>query len=162
MRVGIPIGNLTSQLFANIYMNEFDQFVKHELGVEYYIRYTDDFIILHGEKRELEKLLPPIVAFLRDRLALRLHPKKVAFRTLRQGIDFLGYVLLFRHKVVRTKTKRRIFRKLMEQVERYNNGEIEIENAEQSIKSYLGVLSHANAYEVGQKLINKYWFSLEK
>ncbi len=74
---GIPIGNLTSQLFANIYLNEFDQFVKHELKVKYYCRYTDDFVIVSSNAKYLQKLLPPIQEFLENNLKLKLHPNKV-------------------------------------------------------------------------------------
>lgn len=142
---GIPIGNLTSQLFANVYMNEFDQFVKHTLKIKQYIRYTDDFIIVSEDERYLRDLLPFIGAFLDSHLHLVLHPHKVSIRKYRQGIDFLGYVVLPHHRVLRTKTKRRMIRKLEENA------------TEQSLQSYLGVLSHANAFRLAQLLRNRYW-----
>ncbi len=111
-RKGVPIGNLTSQLFANVYMNEFDQFMKQELKVEHYARYTDDFVVLHHDRDALERLLPQIERFLSNCLRLRLHPKKVCIRSLHQGVDFLGYVVRPYHITLRTRTKRRIFRKL--------------------------------------------------
>jgi len=119
-RKGIPIGNLTSQLFANVYMNEFDQFVKQELGVKHYARYTDDFIILYHEREELERLLPLIERFLMERLCLLLHPRKVSIRTFHQGVDFLGYVVRPHHKTLRTKTKIRMFKRMDEQIQVYN------------------------------------------
>lgn len=111
-RHGLPIGNLTSQLFANVYMNEFDQFVKHEMKVKNYARYTDDFIVVSADRKYLESLIPPFQKFLEERLRLSLHPKKISIRNAAKGIDFLGYVALPHYKVLRTKTKRRIFRKL--------------------------------------------------
>jgi len=102
---GIPLGNVTSQLFCNIYLNELDQFVKHEFKVRYYIRYCDDFVLLDEEADRLKLYIPRIEKFLAKRLKLILHPDKVITRKLKQGIDFLGYVVLPRHIVMRTKTK---------------------------------------------------------
>lgn len=151
---------MTSQLFANIYLNEFDQFVKHILKVNYYIRYTDDFVIVSENRDYLEKFLPPINEFLEKKLALRLHPKKIIIRKLHQGIDFLGYVVFPKHKLLRTKTCRRIFVKIQKRIKEYNNGLITKVTLEQSLQSYLGVLSHADTYKLREKLLNEFWFSL--
>jgi len=155
---GLPIGNLTSQLFANIYLNEFDQFVKQKLRVKHYIRYTDDFVIIAQTKADLEELLAPIRAFLSDRLALGLHPKKIAIRKLHQGVDFLGYIVLPHCRLLRTKTKRRAFLKLKRRVEEYKRQTISAQTLEQSLQSYLGVFSHANAYKLSQALRNQFWY----
>lgn len=157
-RKGLPIGNLTSQLFANIYLNEFDQFIKHKLKVKYYIRYTDDFVIEAKDKLYLETLLTPIRSFLSDKLALELHPKKVTIRKLHQGIDFLGYIVLPHHRLLRTKTRQRIFRKLKKRIEEYKKGMVSKQTLEQSLQSYLGVLSHADTYELSNELKNQFWF----
>ncbi len=109
---GIPLGNLTSQVFANIYMNESDQFLKHRLKAKYYIRYADDFIILVGDNESLQRLLVPISEFLNEKLKLELHPQKIIIRKLEWGIDFLGYIVLPHYRLPRTKTKRRICQKL--------------------------------------------------
>jgi len=154
---GIPIGNLTSQIFANIYMNEFDQFVKHELKVKRYARYTDDFLIISHDRKYLEYLLPRIDCFLRLRLNLNLHPQKVSISPYHQGTDFLGYVMFPHHILVRGTTKRRMFRRLRERAEEYRSGRISEEQFDASVRSYLGVLSHADAYEVGQELLNRLW-----
>jgi len=159
-RKGLPIGNLTSQLFANIYLNEFDQFVKHKLKVKRYVRYTDDFIIVAGNKLYLENIIAPIHSFLAKKLALELHPKKITIRKFRQGIDFLGYIVLPHHRLLRTKTKQRIFRKLEKRIKEYKNGVISKQTLEQSFQSYFGVFSHANTYKLGQKLKNQSWFWL--
>jgi len=137
---GLPLGNLTSQLLVNIYMNEFDQFVKHKLKAKYYVRYADDFVIMHRGKSALEALLPEIRAFLSDRLALSLHPDKVSIATLASGVDFLGWVHFPGSRVLRTVTKRRMMRRL---------GGTEDEAV---MASYLGLLKHGNAVKLGTQI----------
>ncbi|QQG45419.1 MAG: group II intron reverse transcriptase domain-containing protein [Candidatus Sungiibacteriota bacterium] len=159
---GLPIGNLTSQLFANIYLNEFDQFVKHRLKIKNYVRYTDDFVIISDSKTFLENLIEPIRKFLHDRLALELHPRKVSIRKLHWGVDFLGYIVLPHHRLLRRKTKQRILRKLHKRVSEYKSGIITKRTLEQSLQSYLGVLSHANTHKFGNELKNKFWFWLSE
>jgi RNA-directed DNA polymerase len=159
-RQGLPIGNLTSQLFANVYMNEFDQFVKHKLKTKYYVRYTDDFIILSESDKSFDDLLVKIGGFLKERLGLDLHPHKIEVRKWHQGIDFLGYITRPHHKLVRTKTKRRMVRKLKEQAEEFHKGNVNEEAIDQSLNSYLGLLSHANTYKLSKDLKNKFWFWL--
>jgi len=134
--VGIPIGNLTSQLFANVYMNEFDQFVKHNLRIKHYLRYCDDFVILSNDEEYLKQSILLIEKFLNENLKLRLHENKVCIRKLKQGIDFLGYVILPHHTVLRTKTRRRMFKKLT-----LNNS-----------SSYSGILSHCDSYELQKRI----------
>jgi retron-type reverse transcriptase len=157
---GVPIGNLTSQLFANVYMNEFDQFLKHKLRVKYYLRYTDDFIVVSNDKKYLCDLIEPIKQFLKSELTLSLHPYKVTIRKFSQGIDFLGYIILPYHRQLRTKTKKRIFRKLFRRMKEHKQGLIPLEKVEQTLQSYLGVLSHADSYALAENLRNQYWFWL--
>lgn len=157
-RKGVPIGNLTSQTFANIYMNEFDQYVKHTLRVKNYARYTDDFVIVSNDKIYLEKLLIPLREFLNQNLRLDLHPKKVELRKHNHGIDFLGYLLLPYHIKVRAKTRRKIPRKLQQRIVLYKNGQIDEKSLFSSLVSYLGVFSHANAYKLSRNLKNMFWF----
>ena len=110
---GLPLGNLTSQLLVNIYMNEFDQFMEHKLKVKYYIRYADDFVVLSDSKNYLENLLPKINDFLDESLKLSLHPDKIFIKTIASGVDFLGWVHFPKHRVLRTTTKRRMLKKLL-------------------------------------------------
>jgi len=138
--IGLPLGNLTSQLLVNIYMNEFDQFVKHKLKVKYYIRYADDFIFFSYDRSWLEELLPRIDAFLTERLRLTLHPDKVSIHALSSGIDFLGWVHFPDHRVLRTTTKRRMFKRLAEYP------------SEATRQSYLGLLRHGNTEKLKQAL----------
>ncbi|MBI4065824.1 RNA-directed DNA polymerase [Candidatus Kaiserbacteria bacterium] len=161
-RKGVPIGNLTSQLFANIYMNELDKFIKHELRVKYYARYTDDFVIVSEDQAYLQNLIPKIEEFLHTQLMLSLHPNKVSIRKYRHGADFLGYVTLPRHIRVRRNTERRVFRKLRERVKGFKAGFVTKKSLLASFNSYLGVLSHADAHEVAQELKNNFWFWLKE
>lgn len=138
--IGLPLGNLTSQLFVNIYMNEFDQFIKHRLKAKYYIRYADDFVILSMDRDWLYSILGDISLFLRDKLHLTLHPNKVSIKTFASGIDFLGWTHFIDHRVLRTATKNRMFRKLNDN------------SKEGTITSYLGLLSHGDTYKLAKKL----------
>lgn len=141
---GIPLGNLTSQIFANIYLNELDQFVKHELKVKYYLRYADDFVILNPDPQYINMLK----IFLDQNLKLELHQDKIIFRKLTWGIDFCGYILLPKYTLPRTKTKRRIIKKVLW-------GDIGV----QGLSSYLGYFSHANAYNIGNILKHSYFLN---
>lgn len=144
---GIPIGNLTSQMFANIYLNELDQFAKQVLKVLFYLRYTDDFVIISESKEKLENWLPEIKNFLFEKLKMELHPNKIIFRKYRQGIDFLGYVQFPHHRVLRIRTRKRIIKKVKRGV------------VEQSLQSYLGVLSHADSHKLSEEIKNLFWFN---
>ncbi|MBU2634895.1 reverse transcriptase/maturase family protein [Patescibacteria group bacterium] len=138
--IGLPLGNLTSQLFVNIYMNEFDQFVKHKLKVRYYIRYADDFVIFSQDHQWLEEKIPQIQDFLENRLKLKLHPNKVSIKTLNSGEDFLGWVNFPDHRVLRTTTKRRMFRK------------IKTNSTSETLNSYLGLLKHGNTERIKKEI----------
>jgi hypothetical protein len=151
---GLPLGNLTSQLFANIYLNELDQFVKQELRIKYYARYTDDFIIVSNDQKYLEVILPFIKNFLENELCLELHPNKVLIKKFSQGLDFLGYVARPYQNLVRIRTKRRIFKRMKKATEKLAAGLINEEYYKCLLGSYLGVLSHADAYKLSERLKN--------
>lgn len=134
---GLPLGNLTSQLLVNVYMNEFDQFMKHDLKVKYYVRYADDFVILSKSKTYLEELLSKVKLFLKGKLKLLLHPNKVSIITYASGIDFLGWVHFNDHRVLRTSTKKRAI-----------NGSKGYVVESNTVQSYLGLLKHGNAKKI--------------
>ena len=138
---GLPLGNLTSQLLVNIYLNEFDQFAKHKLKALYYVRYSDDFVILSMDRTWLVSLLPRIRDFLHQNLKLELHPDKVSICTIASGVDFLGWVHFSDHRVLRTSTKRRMFRTITESV-----------GNKATVLSYLGLLSHGNAKKLQKRV----------
>jgi retron-type reverse transcriptase len=135
--VGLPLGNLTSQLLVNIYMNEFDQYVKHKLKAKYFIRYADDFVFLSHDRKSLENLLLKANNFLETTLRLTLHPDKVYIKTLASGVNFLGWVHFPDHRVIRMTTKKRMFKRIAESSGR-----------EETIQSYLGLLGHGNAKKI--------------
>lgn len=139
--VGLPLGNLTSQLLTNVYMNEFDQWMKHAMKVKRYIRYADDFVVLSHNKGELIELLPKLGVFLEGRLKLSLHPDKVFIKTLASGVDFLGWVHFSDHRVLRTTTKKRMFRSIREKYGNLN-----------TVQSYLGMLKWGNAEKLRYKI----------
>ncbi|MBI2065448.1 MAG: group II intron reverse transcriptase domain-containing protein [Candidatus Zambryskibacteria bacterium] len=125
---GLPLGNLTSQLLVNIYMNEFDQYIKHKLKIKYYIRYADDFVVLCQEKDYLREIWRYIAIFFYEKLNLELHPGKVFIKTLSSGIDFLGWVHFPHLKRLR-------------------------ENSSQETKaSYLGMLKWGNTWNLKRAL----------
>lgn len=151
---GAPIGNLTSQIFTNIYLNELDQFVKHSLKVKHYLRFADDMLFLSDKKSELQALIPEIEKFLGEHLKLRLHPDKIILKPLHQGIDFLGYVTFPHHRVMRATTKRRMFRKLGVRHDEFYQEKVTGEGLNQSLQSYLGILSHADTHELSEDVKN--------
>ncbi|MFH1182881.1 MAG: reverse transcriptase/maturase family protein [Candidatus Moraniibacteriota bacterium] len=149
---GIPLGNLTSQLFANIYLNKLDQFVKHRLKARYYIRYADDFVVLSENRKWLERQIEPIRKFLREELKLELHPDKAFIRKFHQGIDFLGYVILTHYRVLRTKTKKRVLKKIKKRKLELDNGKISEASFNQHLQSYLGILEYCEGYKIKKKI----------
>lgn len=137
---GLPLGNLTSQLLVNIYMNELDQYVKHKLKAKYYIRYADDFVIFSENKDQLAKQIQPIREFLQNKLKLELHPNKVSIKTLASGVDFLGWINFHDHWILRTATKRRMLKR------------VENHPTKETISSYFGLLGHGNGHKVRNKI----------
>lgn len=136
---GLPLGNVTSQLFANIYLNQLDQFAQHLLKAKWYARYCDDFVIVDQDRTVLENYIPRIHTFLSNELKLDLHPNKISLRKARQGIDFLGYIVLPHRKVLRTKTKIRILKKI----------------TGKNFASYKGMLSHCKGKKIERILDSK-------
>ncbi|MEI6378873.1 MAG: reverse transcriptase/maturase family protein [Candidatus Falkowbacteria bacterium] len=138
--VGLPLGNLTSQLFSNIYLNELDKYIKQELQIKYYIRYADDFVILSDNRNELEDIVPLLQDFLEIHLKLELHPQKVFIKTYNSGVDLLGWVHFPHYRQIRTVTKRRIDKRLS------------IPAKSAIVNSYRGLLSHGDSYRLRQRL----------
>jgi len=139
---GLPLGNLTSQLFANVYLNELDQFAKHKLKAEHYIRYADDFVILSGNKEYLENKKSLIKDFLQNQLKLVLHPDKVFIKTLPSGVDFLGWVNFTDHRILRTKTKSKMLKRIKDNPR------------QETINSYMGLLKHGNSCRIKESILN--------
>lgn len=147
---GLPLGNLTSQLFVNVYMNVFDQFVKHKLKAKHYIRYADDFVFLADSRYQLVGYIPAIKSFLDKKLFLILHPQKVELKTFASGVDFLGWVHFLHHRVLRTTSKKRMFIRLRKRA------------MPEALQSYLGLLKHGNTFKLQQRALNNYWLWQDK
>jgi len=160
---GIPIGNLTSQLFANVYLNELDHFVKRELHEKYYLRYLDDFLILGTDKKHLLEVKEKIKIFLRDRLKLELHPKKAeifpidpigkqASNWAGRGLDFLGYVILGNLRFLRKSTVRRFMKKKRRYEAMVKNGKLAETSFQNTLASWRGYANFSDSYKLMEKL----------
>ncbi len=143
VNIGLPLGNLTSQLLVNIYMNEFDQYVKHSLKCKYYIRYADDFVVMADDLVYLKILKTKFALFLKSKLDLDLHPKKVFIKTVTSGVDFLGWINFATHRVLRTSTKRKMFRNIKLKTED-KKGNV--------VASYFGMLGWGNGWKLQEEI----------
>ncbi len=147
---GLPIGNLTSQYFANIYLNELDQFVKHVLKAKHYFRYVDDFVILGHDQAELSIFRHKIDLFLKNRLALLLNPKRHKLLPVSSGIDFLGYIVRHDYTLVR----RRVINNLRTKLKQFEKSG-DLEGLNNTMASYMGHFKWANSYKLKTKFIKK-------
>ena len=149
--VGMPLGNYTSQFFANVYLNELDYYVKHILKVKFYIRYVDDFIILHKDKRVLKYYLKHINNFL-PCLKIKLHPDKTGIHALRNGITFMGYRVFYHYRLLRKRNIRYFMKKFQKNIFLYNNQEISEEQLESRINGWLGYAKFGNTFNFRKQL----------
>lgn len=147
----MPIGNLISQWAANLYLNELDMYIKHQLKIKYYIRYMDDFIILHNNSKELHHIKHKISDFLQTNLKLSLNPKSDIFPVSR-GIDFLGYRIWYNNILLRKSNIIRALRRYKKLVNLYMDNSITIDKIKTSVASWLGHCKHANTEKVILKL----------
>jgi len=155
---GMPLGNLTSQFFANVYLNELDYFVKHKLKAKYYIRYVDDFVILHSSKKQLENWKGQINNFLRLKLKIELHKDKSKVLSLEEGINFLGFRNFYYHKLLRKSNMNNFEKKFNELKMMYKEGLITREKAVESFEGWLTYAIYANTFKYRKhmiKLFNK-------
>ena len=164
---GLPIGNLTSQIFANFYMDSFDHFIKHELGVKYYGRYVDDFIIVHQDKAYLKSILPKIAAILKTDLNLTIHPKKKYLQHYSKGVKFLGVMIKPNRIYIGKRTKSNFYEAIHRQnsvIEKAKPTLEEQERFQSSMNSYLGIMKHYNTYNLRKKMLwknlNPYWWNV--
>jgi len=160
---GLPIGNLTSQLFGNVYLDDFDHFIKHKLGCKYYGRYVDDFIIIHQDKEFLKSIIPEIREYLQKHLALKLHPKKIYLQNSSKGVKFLGSVIKPYRIYIANRTKGNFYQAVEKQnqlVKNHKPDKKEKASFLSSMNSYLGLIKHYRTYNLKRKLlkqVNAYW-----
>jgi retron-type reverse transcriptase len=156
--VGIPLGNLTSQMFANMYLNELDQYVKHTLKERFYVRYMDDFVIFHHDKIHLQRLRAHIEEWLLINLGLKTNHKTQVFPVSKcrgRSLDFLGYRLYTTHRLMRKCTEKRMRFKLKRLRERYAKGDVTFDEVRSTIASYTGAAKHANAYSLLNEVLRQ-------
>ena len=153
---GLPIGNLTSQLLSNVYLNELDQFVKRKLKCKHYGRYVDDLFIVSKDKKSLRELIPLIRSFLERQLHIQLNEGKTKITSSRRGVQFLGYFVKEYRIYLCNKTLSRIKGKIYNLL--LNNN---IEAISNSINSYLGMFKHCSSYKLRRELFGKNRFLTE-
>lgn len=161
---GIPIGNLTSQFFANVYLNELDQFVKRELKIKYYGRYVDDFILFHGDKEYLKACRNKIDLFLKTRLKVKLHPRKQILQDVKKGFGFVGFYIKPNYSVPLNKNFLKIkdkFFKINHFLDKKGLKIVEIDSnylkrTESQINSYLGFISTSKSYNLRKHLFKDF------
>jgi RNA-directed DNA polymerase len=155
---GLPIGNLTSQVFANFYMDSFDHFVKHDLKIRYYGRYVDDFVIVHEDNQYLKNLIPKLSEFLQTELQTTIHPKKIYLQHYSKGVKFLGTVILPNRIYIADRTKGNFYNTIerQNQIARNHKPTKEEQQAFQSsMNSYLGIMKHYKSYKLRKEMIFK-------
>ncbi len=143
--VGMPLGNMTSQFFANCYLNELDQFVKNELKIKYYIRYVDDFVILHDSKESLESYKEKIDIFLKEKLQLELHATKSKILLLEQGISFLGFRHYSYHRLLRKANIKTMRKKITQK---------DYDSLCEFLEGWISYANHADTYNLKNKITN--------
>ena len=143
---GIPIGNYTSQYFANVYLNKFDHWIKHDLGIDYYIRYADDGVILSGSKKKLHGIKDAIEKYLGENLELSLNPKTQVYPVDDRGIDFLGY-RTFRDYTLLRKSSAKKFKRKVKTIKNHWK-KIPAQHIISSIMSFVGWIQHCDGYNL--------------
>lgn len=153
---GLPIGNLTSQFFANLYMNELDQFVKHGLRAEYYGRYVDDMVLFHEDPDVLNAWHEEMDAFLKANLLISLHPKKKHMNRADRGIDFTGFII----KPGRVYLRQTSLSKCLQKIRSWERQGAPVdpdslEKLSQSVNSYLGMLRQVDGYKARKSICGR-------
>lgn len=163
---GLPIGNLTSQVFANFYMDSFDHFIKHDLKIRYYGRYVDDFVIVHEDKEYLKKLIPQLSEYLQTELQVTIHPKKIYLQHYTKGVKFLGTVIKPNRIYIANRTKGNFYNAIEKQNKLVHDHKPTKEEKAaflSSMNSYLGIMKHYKSYNLRKKMIfnrlSVYWFN---
>ncbi len=154
---GLAIGNYTSQIFSNFYLNQFDHFVKSTLKIKYYGRYVDDFVLISKDKEELINIIPKIKVYLKENLKLDLHPKKIYLQNINRGVEFLGVYLKPWRKYITPRIKNNFYLVINNINNYFMDNKVvyeDIVKIREKINSYLGILSHYNTYKLKIKCIN--------
>ncbi len=156
---GLPIGNLTSQLFGNIYLNDLDQFIKRNLKIKYYGRYVDDMVFVHKDKEYLKSIISQIREYLQNNLALDLHEKKIYLQHFSKGVKFLGTFIKPYRVYIENRSKGNFYNKIREcnlLLKKHENklSKKQVESVIASMNSYLGLLGHYQTNKLRKKVLN--------
>ncbi len=155
--LGFPIGNLTSQLFGNIYLDSFDHFVREDLKIKFYGRYVDDMVFVHSDKEFLKAIILKVKAHLQTELKLTLHPKKIYLQPNQQGVGFLGVFIKPHRTYISKRTKRNFFQKIKQENELLAGGKVfsqkEAKKIRSWLNSYLGIMQHYDTFKLRKKLV---------
>lgn len=154
-KVGIPIGNYTSQYYANIYMTKLDKYIKENLKTCYYTRYMDDFVLILESKEKAKEMLEKIKVFLSENLKLELNSKTAYFKQ-NQGINYCGFRIWKTHRLLREQSKKKMKRKLKKFEKLYKKGKIELPYITACINSWKGHAKHANSFHLVNKLLDEF------
>ncbi len=152
-RIGMPLGNMTSQFFANLYLNNFDKFVKNRLKMRYYIRYVDDFVILHSDKKVLEECKDKIGKYLMN-LKLELHPEKSKIYPIYKGVSFLGFKTFYYYRLVRKRNVKLFLQRLKEFEEEYREGYLPRSILLEKLQGWFAYATWGNSYKLRKKLVS--------
>ena len=152
----MPLGNLTSQFFANVYLNELDQFVKHKLKAKYYVRYVDDFAIINNSARILGDCMTKINEFLTKELCLTLHPQKSSIAPLKKSVQFLGMRIFPYYRLLKHKNLRKFKRKLESLYQEFESGQVEYDALYDFIEGWCAYAKNANTYKLRKTFLDDY------
>lgn len=158
---GLPIGNLTSQLWANIYLHELDHYAKHTLRVKNYVRYMDDVVVIHHDKDYLHDLCSKFTDFLNDELRLEVNDKTQVFPiSIKHGraLDFLGYRIWPTHRLIRKNSAKRMTRSLKQFTKLYAINKLSLEKIEQSVRSWVAHCSYASSHKIRSAVLSRFRF----
>ncbi|OGR22844.1 MAG: RNA-dependent DNA polymerase [Desulfobacterales bacterium RIFOXYA12_FULL_46_15] len=150
---GIPIGNLTSQFFSNLYLNDFDHFMKEKIKVQHYIRYCDDFVVFSNDKARLADIKKSIIGYL-DGLRLKVHKHKTRVFRVTDGVDFLGYRIWPDHTKIRKSVVKAYRKRLKRMGKAYEKGKLGLDRITASIQSWMGHVQHANSYGLKKEILS--------
>ena len=153
---GLPIGNLTSQFWANVYLHELDMFAKHTLRCPAYMRYMDDFLLFSDDKAQLQAWRTAIEQFLATRLRLLLHPQKRLVSPVKVGVDFCGFRIYPTHRRLRRSSIRRFVGRFRHQRAAFQAGNLPLEAVHQSVRSWIAHAAHGDTWRLRQRLFSDY------
>jgi hypothetical protein len=153
--IGMPLGALTSQLFANVYLNPLDHFVKEELNSRFYLRYLDDFVILDRSQENIKGIKSEISGFLSEKLKLNMHPEKSSIFPLHRGVGLLGFRAFYHYRLLRKSNVLHFYRRLAEQEQAYRTGALSKEVFEKSIAGWIAHASWGNTYKLRMRVADR-------